>query len=302
VKSPAFLLAGVVAGAALRLLWPEPGASESSLAASGTEARPGAKKSRPTKLRANSAGPAKTADEAEERMKEKLRELGLSPRESDTAPAPSWLYISPPENMLLKSADYVEASIVATEYTVDEQCAPLFAQLRMTPENEARLRRTLAEMVFARHEISALAGADPKSQPLERVREMVAASDEDYRRRLREQLGAPDFARFEAYFATLPEREALRAGFQRVGMLAEPLTPAQRDVIVAARVEAKKGGNASLAIASALTPAQQAAFAQWEIDQLALDALAKITKRNWKWGQGRIRPIYGEPWEANHLR
>lgn len=302
MKPSAFLIAGLIAGAALRLLWPEPDASASAIGETSGKTTGAASARRNAKARIGSKAPDTPAEKAREQIRGKPRELGLSPKEHDAAPEPSWLYVGPPEATLLKSEEYVEASIVLGEYAVDDQCAPLFAQLTLTPENEARLRRTLAEMVFARHEISALAEVDPKSKSVERVREMVAASDEDYRQRLREQLGAQDFARFEAYFETLQERHALRDGFRRVAMLAEPLTPAQRDALVAARHAAKNGGNPPIAIAAVLTPAQQAAFAEWEVDQLALGALGKLTKRNWNYRQGRIEAIYGEPWEPERLR
>lgn len=297
MKPPAFLLAGLVAGAALRLLWPEPDGS-----ANATGEMPFAKKTsaatarRSAKARTGSNAPADPAEKTREQIREKLRQIGLSPKEYDAAPAPSWLYVGPPESALLKSEEYVEASILLGEYAVDEQCAALFAQLKLTPENEARLRRTLAEMVFSRHEISALAEVDPKNKPPEQVRQMVAASDEAHRQRIREQLGAGDFARFEAYFESLQERYDLRNGFQRVGMMAEPLTPAQRDALVAARHAAKNGPPPPQDVAALLTPAQQAAFAEWEVDEAAKRALAELNShrlfKSWP-----VTPIYGGTWE-----
>lgn len=301
VKVPALLLAGALAGAALRLLWLGSPSSVAGVAGAGSPARAGQKAT--GKSAATHTGTALRTDAeagARERVKKKLRQLGLVPRDDSAAPAPSWLYVGAPEGVLLKSEEYVEASIGATEATVDEQCGPLFAQLGLAPERADRLRRTLAEMVFARHEIAVLADADgrrSRDKPLGRVQEMVAASDEEHRRRIQEQLGGQDFARFEAYFETLQERFDLRNGFMRVAMLAEPLTPTQRDTLVAARHAAKNGRPAPVDISALLTPAQHAVFAEWQVDELAQRKLAELVYRR---PQGvRVVPLYGGTWRPD---
>lgn len=286
MKFPVFLLAGLATGVGVRLLWPDPGASEAATAREVASSSPKAK-SQPlatTKRESGVAaeGPVTTDTRLRERAKAILREVGLSPSDDSPSSAASMPEVSALESTLLKSNEYVEASIIATEPLVDEQCAPLFVQLGLSATKEDQLRRLLAEMVFAVHEISALASTEADRRtalvPLAEVTAMQATSDEAYRQRIRTLLGPDDFARLEAYFDTLQARYELQNAFRRVSMLTDPLTPAQREGLVAQRHAAKTGAVAPTQTVL-LTPAQQAIVADWQADEAAQAKLAQLTRR-----------------------
>ncbi|HUR58773.1 MAG TPA: hypothetical protein VM029_13760 [Opitutaceae bacterium] len=269
MKLPVYLLGGVLAGTALRLLWPAlelptdgsspPSADDKVTRASGGKTRPHGSPA-PEESRFP-PDVAKRADGI-------LRGIGLSPK-GPGDPESSWLYVAPRENVLLKSDEYVEASIVMKEDWVDGQCAPLFVQLGLRPDQEDKLRRLLAEMNFAHHEIKVLSAADPRHPEAGQIQQMHRASDESHRGRIEALLGPEKFVRFEAYFDSLPERRELDAAFKRVSAFADPLTPAQRDALVAARQATKKGVSSHLDLATVLNPAQLAVFAEWQADETA---------------------------------
>lgn len=277
-------VAGLVVGASLRLVSP-PDAAESPAPAPGNISRAGTPPGSENDSAQTDAAPVTTAVAAKPHsatdptslVSAILRDARLEPLKPGAPAEPSWLYVRPPESALLRSNDYVEASIVAAESVVDEQCAPLFLQLALPPETEDELRRVLAEMVFARREINALAAVDPRRPPPEQVRGMIATSDESFRQRLEAKLGPAGFARFEAFFDSLPARAELGDGFLRVAALAEPFTAAQREALVAARRGAPSLD--ALSVPAELTDSQRAAFAQWQLDRLALAKLDELRGR-----------------------
>src|SRR5687767_760248 len=132
MKLPVFLLGGVLTGAALRLLWPADVAADGITfrSASSKAARESAAKTR-TRNNPEPDRP-RIAPELAKRADAILRGIGLSPKKPGD-PESSWLYVPPRENVLLKSDEYVEASIALAEDWVDGQCAPLFVQLGLRP-------------------------------------------------------------------------------------------------------------------------------------------------------------------------
>ena len=291
MKLPVFLLGGVLAGAALRLLWPATGlAAEGTSATRGSAdkgARASAEKTRPR----GAAAPEKPRfpPDVAKRAEAIVRGVGLSPK-GPGDPESSWLYVAPRENALLKSDEYVEASIVMTEDWVDGQCAPQFMQLGLRPEQEDKLRRLLAEMKFAHHEIKVLAEVDPRHPEAGQIQEMHRASDEAHRSRIEALLGPERFGRFEAFFDSVQERHELDSAFKRVSALADPLTPAQRDALVAARQAAKKGLPSDQNLATLLNPAQLAAFTEWQADETAQTKLNELLARRPK--PSPVEPAY----------
>lgn len=270
------LLAGLVLGVAIRLLWP---LTDRALDAAE---RPKAGRrgdrnvaARPAESNAPHASLSSSVATAAEAV---FREADLVRAKTKT-PEPSWLYVFPPRSALLRSETYVEASIAITEGEIDERCAALFVQLGLPPAREDQLRRALAEMVFARKEITTLAEVDPKRPTPARVQEMIDASDEQHRQRIQGLLGREAFARFENYFDSIGAREELRGAFLRCAAFAEPLTPQQRDLLVAARHATSQGQSPRTDSATFLSPAQQAAFAQWQIDQVAQQKMGELLGR-----------------------
>lgn len=263
------LFAGLAAGAAIRLLWPLTDRLIEAAEKPSPARRSAADRAAMRRADPDRPSGAPGANSRSPEIAALLRDLDLVPLKAGVRAEPSWLYVNPSLATLLRSEAFVEASITVAEAAVDEQCAPLFVQLALPPEREDQLRRVLAEMVFARNEITTLAGVDPKKPTPAQVQEIRATSDEQHRQRIAALLGPEGFARFESYFDTLPARADLRDAFLRVAALAGPLTPVQRDALVAAHHAAQAGGPPPRDPATVLSPAQQAVFSQWQIDHVA---------------------------------
>jgi RNA polymerase sigma factor (sigma-70 family) len=224
-----------------------------------------------------------------------LREVGLHAANLDSGPAPSWLYVGAPKAYLLKSKDYIELSITAFEGQVDEACAPLFVQLRLAPETISNLRRAMAEMLQARVEIAALAETrDPKPTRVELVR-MLDTSDDEYRQRIHALLGDDRFGRFEAYFDSQPTRQNMAGIFADIALRTSPLTPEQRDAMVAA-FHAEVTGQSPMPLpADLLSPDQTVLFENWARDFLPMQQNSRATELKLQQAQNlppTRRPIY----------
>ncbi len=197
-----------------------------------------------------------------------LKEVGLRPAALDTGPAPSWLYVNPPPATLLKSREYVELAITASEGRVDEAAAPLFVQLNLAPETVDRLRRAMAEMLEARIEVEALSGARVPAPSREEVVSLIDASDEEFRQKIRSMLGDTRFRQFEDYFDSLPYREATQGILSTISLRTQPLSPNQRNALVAA-FQANAAGLPVPPLPEGLLTADQIKlFNDWQADYL----------------------------------
>lgn len=256
-----------------------------------------------TRLRAmaspNSALPPTNATALPPEVDRILREVGLHAASRDSGPAPSWLYVGAPMTFLLKSKDYIELSITAYEGQIDDACDPLFLQLNLAPEAADWLRRTMAEMLHARVEVNALAQArEPKPSRAELI-SLVDASDVEYMRKIRTQLGDTRFAQFEDYFDRLPVREYLGRIFEEMALrTGSPLTPPQREGIVAS-FYADTLVETPPAIPGGILSAQQyAIYAVWREHNLPDWKRLQEGRRRWAEVDKDIlrdRPIYRRP-------
>jgi hypothetical protein len=264
MKLPVFLVAGLLVGGGLRLVWPRSDPANSpEISRANVRANEEPQASDRSEPMARPPQPT----EKSSLVRSILQSVGLVPPAGPPKDQPSWLLVPPAEAALLRNTEYVEASIVATEFQVDEQCAPLFVQLGLSPEQEDSFRHLLAEMVYARHEITALSKIERREKPAA-VKEMLADSDEAYRERIKRFLGPDRFAQFETYFDSHAERAELKKAFARVSALSEPLTPSQRDALVLERYRRKHGLEPSPSRVP-LSPAQQAVFDEWRADETA---------------------------------
>jgi RNA polymerase sigma factor (sigma-70 family) len=192
-----------------------------------------------------------------------LKEVGLHAAARDAGPAPSWLYVGAPKNYLLKSPEYAELSITAFEGNVDAAAAPLFLQLNLSPEATDQLRRTMAEMLHARIETEVLAQAREPKPGRDDVIRLLDTSDEEYRQKIRSQLGETHFVQFEAYFDSLLIRNGMVNFFAEAALRTSPFTPAQRDTLVAAVQAQSQGRTAEPFADGQFTPAQLALLDAW---------------------------------------
>ena len=225
-----------------------------------------------------------------------LREAGLHAASRDSGPAPSWLYVGAPMTSLLKSKEYIELSITAFEGQVDAACVPLFLQLNLAPEAADQLRRTLAEMLHARVEANALALARDLKPSRAELIGLVDASDAEYTRKIRMQLGDTRFTQFEDYFDRLPVREFLGRFFEEMALrTGSPLTPAQWEGIVAS-FYADTLGETPPAISGGMFSDQQfAIYSVWRGQNLPGWKQLQEDQRLWAEmdpGILRNRPIY----------
>jgi hypothetical protein len=121
----------------------------------------------------------------------------------------------------------------------------------------------MAEMLHARIETEVLAQAREPKPGRDDVIRLLDTSDEEYRQKIRSQLGETHFVQFEAYFDSLLIRNGMVNFFAEAALRTSPFTPAQRDTLVAAVQAQSQGRTAEPFADGQFTPAQLALLDAW---------------------------------------